>query len=559
MSYIALYRKWRPDTFAGVKGQEAIVQVLRNQVIHQRIGHAYLFSGTRGTGKTSIAKLFAKAACCENPVDGEPCGHCRSCLSVQENRSMDIKEIDAASNSRTEDLTSFLEDINYAPGEGRYRVYIIDEVHMLSTHAFNALLKTLEEPPSHVIFILATTEKHKVLPTILSRCQKYEFRRISVETIAAHLAEITEAEGIKADPAALHYIASCADGSMRDALSLLDQCIAFYIGGELSYDGVLDVLGSLDAPVFGCLLESILDRNINRVLEIIDEIINQGRELNKFLSDFLWYLRNLLIIKQQDTNEESLGLTREAIEILKLQADVVETPTLLRYIRILSDLSNNLRNSSQIRVLLEVGFMKLCIPEMEADNNSISDRLRQLESQTKTIEKTTRELEKRPVTVVSGGNGPDYGGRDGIGYDGGSAGSPGSGYTGGPVDPRAYDSPEEVRTALEKRFPAAEIRDLYDLLDNWNEALTGASPMMTFFLSKATPYVSTDSRLIQLKFEDGTAADYMKNNITALEALVSENSGKNIRFEVTDKIVMTRQEEAPIALNRIMFDVETEE
>ena len=227
MSYTALYRKFRPTVFEDVKGQEHIVTTLKNQIRSGRTSHAYLFCGTRGTGKTTIAKIFAKAVNCEHPVDGSPCGECAICRSIAAGTSMNVIEIDAASNNGVDSIRQIVEEVNYSPAEGKYKVYIIDEVHMLSIGAFNALLKTLEEPPAYVIFILATTEVHKIPITILSRCQRYDFRRISIDTIADRLKELTQKEQVQIEEKAVRYIAKVADGSMRDALSLLDQCIAF--------------------------------------------------------------------------------------------------------------------------------------------------------------------------------------------------------------------------------------------------------------------------------------------------------------------------------------------
>lgn len=258
MSYTALYRKFRPDCFEDVKGQEHIVTTLQNQIKAERVGHAYLFCGTRGTGKTTIAKIFAKAVNCEHPVEGSPCGECAACRSIGAGASMNVIEIDAASNNGVDNIREIVDEVSYSPAEGRYKVYIIDEVHMLSIGAFNALLKTLEEPPSYVIFILATTEVHKIPITILSRCQRYDFRRITIDTIAARLRELMEAEQIQVEEKALRYIAKSADGAMRDALSLLDQCIAFHFGEELTYDKVLDILGAVDTEVFGRLLRHVL-------------------------------------------------------------------------------------------------------------------------------------------------------------------------------------------------------------------------------------------------------------------------------------------------------------
>lgn len=243
MSYTALYRKFRPQEFEDVKGQDHIVTTLKNQIKADRIGHAYLFCGTRGTGKTTIAKIFAKAVNCEHPVDGSPCGECPTCKAIAAGSSMNVIEIDAASNNGVDNIRQIREEVEYRPTEGKYKVYIIDEVHMLSIGAFNALLKTLEEPPSYVIFILATTEAHKIPITILSRCQRYDFRRISIDTIAGRLTDLMEKEQVNVEERAIRYIAKAADGSMRDALSLLDQCIAFYLGQELTYEKVLEKIG----------------------------------------------------------------------------------------------------------------------------------------------------------------------------------------------------------------------------------------------------------------------------------------------------------------------------
>ena len=239
MAYTALYRKFRPSGFEDVKGQEHIVTTLRNQISSGRTSHAYLFCGTRGTGKTTIAKILARAVNCEHPIEGSPCGECAVCRSIQDGTSMNVIEIDAASNNGVDNIREIVEEVQYSPTEGKFKVYIIDEVHMLSTGAFNALLKTLEEPPSYVMFILATTEPHKIPITILSRCQRYDFRRITIETIQARLQELMEKEGVEAEEKALRYIAKAADGSMRDGLSLLDQCIAFYFNQTLTYDKVM--------------------------------------------------------------------------------------------------------------------------------------------------------------------------------------------------------------------------------------------------------------------------------------------------------------------------------
>ena len=379
MSYTALYRKWRPTSFEEVRGQDHIVKTLKNQINSGRIGHAYLFCGTRGTGKTSIAKIFARAVNCEHPVDGSPCGECSMCRQIAEGASLNVVEIDAASNNGVENIRDIREQVQYPPTDGRYRVYIIDEVHMLSIGAFNALLKTLEEPPSYVIFILATTEVHKIPITILSRCQRYDFKRISIDTIAGRLAELTQAEQIDVDDRALRYVARAADGSMRDALSLLDQCVAFHFGEKLTYDNVLEVLGAVDNRVFSKLFQAVLASDTKACIREIEEMIIQGRDLSQLVNDFVWYMRNLLIAKTTDEPGDMLDMSEENLAVLKEEAAGVDTETLMRYIRIFSELSGQLRYASQKRILVEIAFIKLTMPSMELNLDSILQRITLLE------------------------------------------------------------------------------------------------------------------------------------------------------------------------------------
>ena len=350
MSYTALYRKWRPQTFGDVKGQDHIVTTLQNQILSQRIGHAYLFCGTRGTGKTSVAKIFARAVNCENPVDGSPCGECPSCKQIAAGISLNVVEIDAASNNGVENIREIREQVQYPPTEGRYRVYIIDEVHMLSTGAFNALLKTLEEPPSYVIFILATTEVHKIPITVLSRCQRYDFRRITVDTIADRLKELTDAENMPVEEKALRYVAKAGDGSMRDALSLLDQCAAFHFGETLTYEHVLDVLGAVDNSVFRELFRAVVEGRTKDCILKVEEMVIQGRELSQFVVDFIWFLRNLLLLKTADDAEELLDMSEDNLKQLREDAGLADENKLMRYIRVFSELSNQIRFASQKRV-----------------------------------------------------------------------------------------------------------------------------------------------------------------------------------------------------------------
>lgn len=381
MSYTALYRKFRPSEFEDVKGQDHIVTTLKNQIKFNRIGHAYLFCGTRGTGKTTIAKIFAKAVNCENPIDGSPCNECATCKSIHAGTSLNVIEIDAASNNGVDNIREIRDEVSYSPTEGKFKVYIIDEVHMLSIGAFNALLKTLEEPPSYVIFILATTEAHKIPITILSRCQRYDFKRISIDVITDRLKELVDKEQVEVEDKALRYIAKAGDGSLRDALSLLDQCIAFYLGKKLTYENALEVLGAVDTEVFSKILRSIIDKNIIDVIGKLEELIMQGRDLSQFVSEFTWYLRNLMLVKTSDNIEDVLDVSTESLLRLKEEATMLELDVLMRYVRIFSELSNQVKYSTQKRVMIEIAFIKLCKPAMETNIDSLIDRISSIEKQ----------------------------------------------------------------------------------------------------------------------------------------------------------------------------------
>ncbi len=393
MSYMALYRKWRPSTFDEVKGQDHIVTTLKNQIKYDRIGHAYLFCGTRGTGKTTVAKILAKAVNCENPKDGMPCEECEMCKAIRAGTSMNVIEIDAASNNGVDNIREIREEVAYSPTKGRFKVYIIDEVHMLSIGAFNALLKTLEEPPSYVIFILATTEANKIPITILSRCQRYDFRRISIDTISDRLLSLMKEENIEVEEAAIRYIAKAADGSMRDALSLLDQCIAFYLGKKLTYDNVLEVLGAVDTTVFSDMLRRIVASDTVGAIKLLENIVMQGRDLSQFVTDFTWYLRNLLLVKTSADAMETVGMSTENYKALVEEAKSLEEPVIMRYIRIMSELSNKIRYETQKRVIVELTLIKLMKPAMEKDYESLVNRIAVIEKQ---LEEGTFTIQAAP-------------------------------------------------------------------------------------------------------------------------------------------------------------------
>lgn len=358
MSYLALYRKYRPTTFDGMVGQRAVITALQNQVKYGQVGHAYLFCGTRGTGKTSTAKVFARAVNCLHSVDGNPCNECELCREAES--SFHLVEIDAASNNGVENIRDLREEVQYTPTKGRYKVYIIDEVHMLTQSAFNALLKTLEEPPAHVIFILATTEPHKVLPTILSRCQRYDFKRITVQEITEHLAQVCEKEGIRAEEAALHYIAALADGGMRDALSILDQCHAYYINEEITLARVQDVLGAVDSRIFTQMTAALAQEDAAALLTLIQQMFAEGRDVLQFVSTWSEYLRNVLVSQVlKDQAEGLIETDPEQLERIQRQAGELSAEQLTWYIESLAKLEAKLKSASEKRIILEVGLLGL--------------------------------------------------------------------------------------------------------------------------------------------------------------------------------------------------------
>lgn len=493
MSYTALYRKWRPDKFSDVKGQDAIVTTLKNQIIHDRIGHAYLFCGTRGTGKTTVAKIVAKAVNCENPVDGSPCGKCRSCQAVSDGTSMNVIEIDAASNNGVDNIRDIRDEVTYAPTEGRFKVYIIDEVHMLSTGAFNALLKTLEEPPSYVIFILATTEVHKIPVTILSRCQRYDFKRISVDTICERLYELAEGEGIDAEDKAVRYIARSADGALRDALSLMDQCNSFYFGQKLTYDKVLEVLGAVDTGVFSDLLCAIIARDIKSSVGILDEVVIQGRDLTQFVVDFTWYLRNLMLIKtsEEDDIEEVLDMSGENLTQLKREAEAVDINRVMRYIRIFSELSGQIKNAVQKRVLIEISIIKLCKPEMEKNYESILDRIRVIEE----------KLEQGDFTGINLTEKSD-------------------------IEKEEDLPPVELKKALND--------DIKKLVGQWNRVVAEVSNPGQSMLKKCKLTVTDDDRLMIATFDPMHLEYLNRDNVREeIKEAIEKTIDKIVSFEVT--------------------------
>lgn len=499
MSYTAMYRKFRPGRFEDVKGQDHIVTTLKNQIKSDRIGHAYLFCGTRGTGKTSVAKLFAKAINCENLNGEDPCCECSSCKAIQSGASMNVIEIDAASNNGVDNIRTIVEEVQYPPTEGRFKVYIIDEVHMLSIGAFNALLKTLEEPPSYVVFILATTEVHKLPITILSRCQRYDFKRIGVEDISGRIRELLEVEGLEAEDEAIRYVAKTADGAMRDALSLLDQCLAFNFGQKLTYQMVLDVLGAVDNDTYSALLTTIINKDVAGAIQILENAIMEGRELSQFITDFTWYLRNLLLAKVSNDDSIIADMSGESLKRLREEAKAVDAEKAIRYIRVFSELINQIRFSANKRIMVEIALIKLCCPQMEATEDSIIPRIRDIED----------KLENGVPVMAAG------------------------------VAQAPAASAEPVKAAP---LPKSVPDDIKGIVRNWYNIIGSISPANAAFIKNAIPSLGPNGELLLVfsneqckEHFDSTnemTMDHAKENLNEVINAIAAVSGKEVEIRI---------------------------
>ncbi len=537
MSYTALYRRFRPATFDEVKGQDHIVKTIKNQIKADRLGHAYLFYGTRGTGKTSVAKIFAKAVNCAHPVDGNPCGECPSCRAIAEGSAMNVIEIDAASNNGVDNIRTIREEIAYPPTDGRYKVYIIDEAHMLSASAFNALLKTLEEPPSYVIFILATTDIHPIPATILSRCQRYDFRRLGQETILEQLTDLCVREQVEAEEKALCYIARKADGSMRDALSLLDQCISFYLGETLTYDRVLEVLGAVDTDVFSDLLRSLLKGQLAEAIRTLDQILLKGCDLTQFVNDFTWYMRNLMLIKASDDMEDVLDVSTENLAQLKEEAAMVESDTLMRYIRIFSELSGTIRHESNKRVAVEMAMIRLTRPEMEHDEQSLAERIRRLE-----------KMADEGAFFAAGA--PAAGSKSSVNVNG---------------------SKSSVNVNKEETPAKPAPYDLQKVCEMWPQIIRNTDRMLRSILSESEPRYNTKDEkdttlyvVLQSSLSDMYKNDEEKK--TELEQVIADTIGEQIevRFLSAEEESVRKNQIATISLDEklhelVHMDIEEED
>lgn len=382
MGYKALYREWRPRIFEDVVGQEHITTTLKNEIINDRIAHAYLFCGTRGTGKTSTAKVMAKALNCLNLENGEPCNECEMCRKINEGLAIDVTELDAASNNGIDKIRDIIDDTKYPPQEAKYKIYIMDEVHMLSVGAVNAFLKTLEEPPKNVIFILATTDPQKLPITILSRCQRFDFKRINQKEISNRLKKITDAQNIHYEQKSLDLISRVCDGALRDAVSILDQAIAMG-ESEIKYEDLVSILGLVTNEYLFDITYAVIDRSIEKAMIIIDKLMYAGKDMQLFIKDLIAHFRNLLMVKVTNNPEEVLDMSLENIAMVREQGRKIRVEEIMRAIRILQEAEINSKASKQSRLYLELAIIKMCKIEYDTSNEVILSRINKLEENLK--------------------------------------------------------------------------------------------------------------------------------------------------------------------------------
>ncbi|MFX0550104.1 DNA polymerase III subunit gamma/tau [Hathewaya histolytica] len=393
MAYTALYREWRPKSFKDVVGQHHVTTTLKNQIRNNRIAHAYLLCGTRGTGKTSTAKILSKAVNCLNSDNGEPCNQCEMCKKINLGTAIDVVELDAASHNKVEHIRDIIEDVQYPPSEAKYKVYIVDEVHMLSISAVNAFLKTLEEPPANVVFILATTDPQKLPITILSRCQRFDFKRIKSEDIFERLRDIIDELGILADDKSLKLISRMCDGAMRDALSILDQVISMH-NNKIDYESVVDILGLVTNENLIHLVDSIIDKNIDNSIKNLDDIILSGKDIYTFIKDMVIHMRNLMMAKISDNPDEILDMSSESIQTLKEQGSKLRVEEIMRYIRILQEAEEQCKWSKQGRIFLELAIIKMIKLEYDTSKEVLLARINTLE----------KALKEGTITIKSNKN-----------------------------------------------------------------------------------------------------------------------------------------------------------
>ncbi len=533
MEHIALYRAWRPQSFQDMVGQQHIIRTLQNAIREQRLSHAYLFSGPRGTGKTTAAKLLAKAVNCENGPATEPCNECDACRRITAGAVMDVLEIDAASNRGVDEIRDLREKVKYAPTEVRQKVYIIDEVHMLTTEAFNALLKTLEEPPPHVMFILATTEPHRLPATVISRCQRFDFRRVSLEEQTQRLRVICEQEGIAAEEEAIEYIARLSDGGMRDALSILDQ-ISSFSDGQVSYQQVLDMTGGIPSKQFAALAKTILEDDIGGMLQMIEGFMQEGKSADKCMENLLYYFRDLLMIKMVP---EADKLTERVLDAqdFKEMARLFSRSQLFRIIDTLNHYQTEMKYAAQPQTLFEVALLKLC--SLPKGDDSVRESAVQTPvsssvatgasaSEVQQLKGQLAELERKLEQALQGSLAAGAGGGDR------SAASGGRSATRSPA-PR-ISSPAKLPSGMDRYVAQRNSQEFMAIQGKWNQILQAVKDakvtIHAWFVNGEPVSISEDAVLVAFKNDIHRETTEKPTNKQLIEQVMERQLGRPCRL-----------------------------
>ena len=519
--YQALYRKWRPMTFDDVVGQNHITETLKHELASEKIGHAYLFCGTRGTGKTTTAKIFSRAVNCENPKDGEPCNVCDTCKGIIDGRIMDVYEMDAASNNGVDAIRNLREEVIYTPAGCKYKVYIIDEVHMLTIQAFNALLKTLEEPPEHALFILATTEPQKIPQTILSRCQRYDFKRIGVDDIAGRLKKVAAAEGINATEDALELIAEIGDGSMRDALSVLDRCSAF--GEELRRENVSEIVGIVDERVLFNITEDVISNNVSGAIAKLDGLLNMGKDVLTFFEDYIEHLRSVLLCNECKKPERVLEKSPEAIEKYKSQAERLTATQLIYGITVLNEYHGRAKSMAIPRIAAEVALIKFCKPKYSSEVDALNARIEKLEQLVGRGAAAVQlpEIKSEAVHHDKNPDAPPW---------------------------NAQSENKDIDSSQKKEEPkpatSTEINNMaWDMWPEALEAIKQSSKRLYMYLYKAEVTLNGDTVDIEVGLKSAYDSVATANGIDYLSELFSKVAGTNLRARVFMKGEHSKKEQ----------------
>ncbi len=520
--YQALYRKWRPMTFDDVVGQNHITETLKHELASEKIGHAYLFCGTRGTGKTTTAKIFSRAVNCENPKDGEPCNVCDTCKGIIDGRIMDVYEMDAASNNGVDAIRNLREEVIYTPAGCKYKVYIIDEVHMLTIQAFNALLKTLEEPPEHALFILATTEPQKIPQTILSRCQRYDFKRIGVDDIAGRLKKVAAAEGINATEDAFELIAEIGDGSMRDALSVLDRCSAF--GEELRRENVSEIVGIVDERVLFDITEDVISNNVSGAIAKLDGLLNMGKDVLTFFEDYIEHLRSVLLCNECEKPEKVLEKSPEAIEKYKSQAEKLTATQLIYGITVLNEYHGRAKSMAIPRIAAEVALIKFCKPKYSSEVDALNARIEKLE-----------QLVGRGAAAVQL---PEIK-SEAVHHDKNPDAPPWN------VQSENKDIDSSQKKEEPKPATSTEINNMaWDMWPEALEAIKQSSKRLYMYLYKAEVTLNGDTVDIEVGLKSAYDSVATANGIDYLSELFSKVAGTNLRARVFMKGEHSKKEQS---------------